>query len=420
MNKLKSLIPNLNTESYSLFKHLTLAPVDPILGTTTAFKNDPNPKKMNLGVGAYRDDNGKPYIFKTVRKAENQIVNDPSIDKEYLPIDGLSGLITASQKVAFGFYDDMYNDLINNKKLVTAQTISGTGSLFIGLSFLKIHSPSPVYISNPTWGNHKDIINHVGLPLVEYPYWDPSTRGLNFSGMLEKIANAKPGSIILLHASAHNPTGVDLTEEQWEIVADLIKNNRLIPYFDMAYQGFASGCFKKDSKALYIFWRKNINYVLSQSFAKNFGLYGERVGAIHIISENQEEMAKTLSQLKLVIRRSYSNPPKHGALIIDKIVNNKEMFQEYLQEIKEVSERIISVRKSLRDELERLKVAGDWSHITNQIGMFSYTGLTPEQCEKLISKWHIYLLKNGRISLSGINSKNVNYLAEAIADVVKN
>ena len=293
---------------------MKLAPIDPILGTSLAFKSDPNPNKMNLGVGAYRDEQGKPYIFKTVKEAERRISNDSKINKEYLPIDGLKGLIVASQKVAFGFYEHMYNDLIQNQKLVTAQTISGTGSLFIALTFLKIHSPAPVYISSPTWGNHKAIINHVGLPLAEYPYWDAKTKGLNFEGMMKTLSQAKPGSIILLHACAHNPTGVDLSVEQWHILGDLIKARKLLPYFDSAYQGFASGDFKKDSVALEIFHSKGLNYMLSQSFAKNFGLYGERVGALHIICQNKTESAKVLSQLKLVIRRSYSNPPIHGAL----------------------------------------------------------------------------------------------------------
>lgn len=405
---------NETNQPEDIFAHLTLAPADPILGTSLAWKADPSQEKMNLGVGAYRDDNEKPYVFNVVKKAEQEILSDKSLDKEYLPIDGLATFTEVSKKLVFG----AENPLIKEGKIITVQAISGTGSLRVGFEFIKTYIPGDVYVSNPTWGNHHAIIEKAGLKFLEYPYFDENTKGLDFKGMKNTLSNARPGSIVLLHACAHNPTGVDPTVEQWKELAVLFREKKLFPYFDSAYQGYASGDIEKDNQSVQIFLNEGLQMMLSQSYAKNFGLYGERIGALHFVCKSKDVAAKVLSQVKLVIRPMYSNPPLHGARIVAKILSNDQYYKEWREELKSVSQRIQTMRKALRDELNNLGTPGNWDHIVNQIGMFSYTGLGPKQCEIMINKYHIYLLKNGRISMAGITSKNVNYLAKAINDAV--
>merc|ERR1711935_262730 len=398
------------------FSQLALAPADPILSTSIAFKNDKDANKINLGVGAYRTNEGKPYIFKAVQKAESQILQHPDVyNHEYLPIDGFKPFVESAQKLAFG---DACSAL-KEGRVSSAQALSGTGGLRVGFEFLRLHYPSPVYVPNPTWGNHNAIIQASGLPLRTYPYWDAKTRGLDFTGMCSTLRAAPEGSIILMHPCAHNPTGVDPSNEQWKGILQLVMDKKHVVFFDSAYQGFATGDFERDAYVLRMFMDAGVNYVLTQSFAKNFGLYGERCGAIHFVCPTKDAATKALSQLKMVIRPMYSNPPCHGAFIVDRIVRNPELLKEFLSEMKAVSNRITDMRKALYNEILALKVPGDWTHIINQIGMFSYTGLTPAQCESLIKKWHVYLLKNGRISMAGVNTKNVGHLAAGIADVVK-
>jgi aspartate/tyrosine/aromatic aminotransferase len=397
-------------------EHLQLAPPDPILGTAIAFKNDTHPQKMNLGVGAYRTDEGLPYVFQSVREAERRILEDPTVNKEYLPIDGLDSFNRLARELILG----VDSPAIAENRVVTVQTISGTGSLRVGAEFLRTHFHAPcVYVSRPTWGNHFDIFRRAGFSEVrEYPYYKEQTRGLDFEGMVQALSEAPANSIVLLHACAHNPTGVDLTPEQWEQIANLIQEKDLFPYFDSAYQGFATGDLENDAAAIRMFVRRGFQMLISQSFAKNCGLYGERIGGLHIVCANSDTAAKALSQLKLIIRAMYSNPPLHGALIVSRILSDPALKESWKNELRDVSHRIISMRERLREELHKLGVPGDWSHITNQIGMFSYTGLTTPQCENMINKWHIHMLKNGRISMAGINSHNVEYLARAIQDSV--
>jgi aspartate aminotransferase len=399
------------------FAHVQLAPPDPILGTAIAFKNDTHPQKMNLGVGAYRTDEGTPLVFKSVREAERRIFEDQSINKEYLPIDGLDSFNKLSRELILG----SDSPAVRENRVATVQALSGTGSLRIGAEFLKTHFNAPcVYFSKPTWGNHLDIFRRAGFSDIrEYPYYKEQTRGLDFEGFIGALEQAPANSIIVLHACAHNPTGVDPTPQQWEQIADVIARRDLFPYFDSAYQGFATGDLENDAEAIRMFVRRGFQMLISQSFAKNCGLYGERIGALHVVCSDVETTNKVLSQVKLVIRPMYSNPPLHGALIVSKILSDPALKEGWKNELKEVSGRIISMRERLREELHKLKVPGDWSHITSQIGMFSYTGLTTPQCENMINKWHVHMLKNGRISMAGINSKNVVYLAQAIQDSVE-
>ncbi|EGR33572.1 hypothetical protein IMG5_049480 [Ichthyophthirius multifiliis] len=416
MDKIQSLSSQIiqNNCSNDVFVNVQLAPPDPILGTAIAYKNDQSKDKMNLGVGAYRDDNEKPYVFKVVRKVDQMLSNDPTLDKEYLPIDGLAQFNELTKALIFG----KDSAAIKEQRVVTVQAISGTGSLRIGFEFLQKFTPGEVYVSNPTWGNHHDIIRCAGLTFKNYPYYNAQKKGLDFEGMYNTLAQAKAGSIVLLHACAHNPTGYDLSEDQWRKLAALMKQNKLFPFFDSAYQGFASGDLVKDAFSIRLFTELGFQLVVSQSFAKNMGLYSERIGAFHIVCANKDTAVKVLSQIKLVIRPMYSNPPAHGARIAAKILGDQVLYNEWLEELNMVSKRIIDMRIAFKNELVRLQTPGNWDHITQQIGMFSFTGLTPEQCDVLINKYHIYLLRSGRISMCGITTKNVGYLAAAIKDAV--
>eukprot|EP00742_Colponemidia_sp_Colp-10_P003024 GILJ01003226.1.p1 GENE.GILJ01003226.1~~GILJ01003226.1.p1 ORF type:complete len:444 (+),score=75.07 GILJ01003226.1:40-1332(+) len=412
MNQLEM---NETAAGQGLFSHLSVAPADPILGTTLAWRADPHPQKMNLGVGAYRTEEGKPYVFSIVKKVERQIIEDSTMDKEYLPIEGLAAFNTGTAKLIFG--ED--SPALAEKRVATVQSISGTGSLRVGFEFIAKYLPgSTIYVSNPTWGNHLSIMEKAQLKYVEYPYLEGQTCTLAFDKMMSVLSTAAAGSVVLLHACAHNPTGVDPSQPQWEAIANLMQERGLIPYFDCAYQGFASGDLHRDAWAVRMFVARGFEMFVSQSYAKNFGLYGERIGALNIVCKTAAQAEAVLSQVKLVIRPMYSNPPVHGARIVAKVLSNPEYFNEWATELKAVSERILSMRQALVDALQRLQTPGTWTHITSQIGMFSYTGLSPAQVEVLIKKYHIYLLKSGRISMAGINTRNVEYLATAIHDAV--
>jgi len=386
----------LTNSEVDIFGHLELGPVDPILGTTIASQKDQDPKKMNLGVGAYRTEEEKPYVFEVVKQAEKEIFQDLTsgkLNKEYLPIDGHAGFNLCSKKLTFGEKCENLNNI------VTVQAISGTGALRVGGEFLRKFVPSVIHVPSPTWATHHQIFGNSGLKVAEYTYYCPKGRNFNMKGMVEYL-NAQPiNSIILLHASAHNPTGVDPTQEQWKEIAQIMKTKKLIPFFDTAYQGFASGCLKKDAYPIRLFNQMGFQMVVAQSYAKNMGLYGDRIGAFHVVCHNAKTAEKVLSQLKLIIRPMYSNPPMHGALIVHRVLSNPEYYKQWAKELETVSKRIIEVRDLLRKKLEELKTPGTWEHITDQIGMFSYTGLNEKICESLINKYHVYMLKNGRISL---------------------
>lgn len=398
------------------FSHVAQAPADAILGLTVGFKNDKNPNKINLGVGAYRDNDGKPYVFPVVRKAEAKICADHSLDKEYAPIDGLQDFNKGARGALFGWnHPD-----VNSGRVVTAQTLSGTGALRVIADFLRKFRPGPLYVSKPTWGNHKAVFAAAGVDVREYTYFNPSNKGLNIEGMLKDLSNAPAGSAVLLHTCAHNPTGVDPSKEEWHRIAEVCKKNQLYPFFDTAYQGFTSGSLDEDAYGLRYFMDQGFEMICAQSFAKIMGLYGERTGALHIVCHDKATAGKVLSQVKIIIRTNYSSPPKHGARIAAMILNDEAMRKAWLDELVEVTKRMNSMRKALRSELERIQVPGDWSHITKQIGMFSFTGLNQKQTDVMVKKHSIYLTKDGRISVCGITTKNVNYLAASIKDVVVN
>ncbi|OMJ70441.1 hypothetical protein SteCoe_31580 [Stentor coeruleus] len=399
------------------FGEVKLAPPDPILGMSVAFRNDPSPDKVDMGVGAYRTNEAKPLIFQAVREAERRILDDPTINKEYLPIEGLDSFNRLARDLILG--SDC--PATAEGRVVTLQTLSGTGSLRIGAECCKAFlNPPCAYVSRPTWGNHNTIFEKAGMQVKSYAYWKESTRGLDLEGMLADLAEAPAGSVVILHACAHNPTGVDPSPAQWDQIADFLATKDVTLYFDSAYQGFATGDLDNDAYAIRSFIRRGFQCFVSQSFAKNTGLYGERIGALHIVTANRETSEKVLSQAKIIVRASYSNPPKHGALIVSRILSDPALKESWINELKDVSKRIIDMRHKLVEELTALAVPGDWSHVITQIGMFSFTGLTPAQCENMINKWHCYMLKNGRISMTGINTSNVAYVARAIKDSVEN
>jgi len=339
------------------------------------------------------------------------------LNKEYAPIGGEGDFCKEAAKLAFGADSPVLTDSRN----VTVQGISGTGSLRIGAEFISKHWPTnrTIFLPKPTWGNHTPIFKFAGFNVGGYTYYDPTTCGLNFSGAMEDIKNIPEGSVIMLHACAHNPTGVDPTPEQWKEISALVKQRNLLPYFDMAYQGFASGDVDRDAFALRHFIADGHNVLLSQSFAKNMGLYGERVGAFTVVCADGDEAARVESQIKILIRPMYSNPPRHGARIATEVMTNPELRAQWLSDVKLMADRIISMRAQLRDGLAKNGSSRDWKHITEQIGMFAFTGMTPEQVEKITKDYSVYLTKDGRISIAGITSGNVGHLAEAMAAVTK-
>ncbi|XP_053558375.1 aspartate aminotransferase, mitochondrial [Bombina bombina] len=406
----------LQNRASSWWSHVEMGPADPILGVTEAYRRDTNSKKMNLGVGAYRDDNGKPYVLNSVRKAE-ALMAAKNLDKEYLPIGGLAEFARASAQLALG----ENSETIQSGRYITVQTISGTGSLRIGGNFLQRfykHSRD-VYLPKPSWGNHTPIFRDAGLELKGYRYYDPKTCGFDFAGALDDISKMPEQSIILFHACAHNPTGVDPKPEQWKELASVVKSRRLFPFFDMAYQGFASGDTDRDAWAVRYFIEQGLNLVLSQSYAKNMGLYGERVGAFTVVCSDVDEAKRVESQLKILIRPMYSNPPINGARIAASILTQPDLRSEWLQEVKSMANRIISMREQLVSNLKKEGSIHNWQHISDQIGMFCFTGLRPEQVERLIKEFSVYMTKDGRISVAGVTSGNVGYLAHAIHQVSK-
>ncbi|KAF8456049.1 pyridoxal phosphate-dependent transferase [Kalaharituber pfeilii] len=403
----------------SSFDSLPLAPQDPLFGLMAAYKADTFEKKVDLGVGAYRDDNAKPWILPVVKKAEEIVKNDPDLNHEYLPIAGLPAFTSAAAKLVFG----ADSPVIKENKVASLQTISGTGAVHLGALFLIKFYPRPenqkLYFSNPTWANHGQIFSNVSLPTTTYPYWDPATKGLNISGLLETLEAAPEGSIILLHACAHNPTGVDPTQEQWVQIAEVMGKKRHFPFFDCAYQGFASGDLANDAWAVRYFAEAGFEMCVAQSFSKNLGLYGQRAGCFHFVTHTEDARNRILSQLQILQRSEISNPPAFGAKIAATILNNEALFKEWEDNLRTMSGRIIDMRKALHDKLVKLGTPGDWSHITKQIGMFSFTGLTESQVLRLREEYHVYLTKNGRISMAGLNTRNIEYFATAVDKVVR-
>jgi len=397
----------------SVFSGIPEAPPDPILGLTLAFSADPSPDKINLGVGAYRTEEGKPLILNSVKKAEETIFKGGKFNKEYIPIDGYAEFYQLAAKFLFG--DKIMQS--HGKNIVTVQSLSGTGAVRVGVEFIHKFMPNAtVYISEPTWPNHKNICNSSYVPFKTYRYYSRETNALDFDGMIEDLKSAPKGSVILLHACAHNPTGMDPTPEQWTTIADLMQSRGLFPFFDCAYQGFASGDPEKDVEAVRTFVLRCFEMMVSQSFAKNFGLYGERVGTLNIVCSDANVTKAVRSQLKGIIRPNYSSPPSHGAYIVSTVLSTPELLEEWKTELKDMAGRIHTMRKLLYETLKEKNI--HWPHMMQQIGMFSYTGLTAKQVDVLINKHHIYLTADGRISLPGLSTKTVPIVASAIVDAI--
>ncbi|KAL9106421.1 MAG: hypothetical protein Q9227_008563 [Pyrenula ochraceoflavens] len=389
-------------------------PPDAILGITEAFKADSFDQKINLGVGAYRDDKGKPYVLPSVRAAEEKVVAQ-KLDKEYAGITGVPSFTKAAALLAYG----PNSAPIKEDRIAITQSISGTGALRIGGAFLERFYPhgKSIYLPTPSWANHNAVFKDSGLKVEKYKYYNKDTIGLDFDGMIADLKAAPAKSIVLLHACAHNPTGIDPTPEQWKQISEVVKEKEHYPFFDMAYQGFASGDTDKDAFAVRYFIEQGHDLVLAQSFAKNMGLYGERVGAFSVVCASAEEKKRVDSQIKILVRPLYSNPPIHGARIASHILNDPALNKQWLGEVKGMADRIIEMRALLKQHLKDLGSKQNWDHITSQIGMFAYTGLKPEQMETLAKECSVYATKDGRISVAGITTGNVKRLAECIHKV---
>ncbi|OMJ09518.1 Aspartate aminotransferase, mitochondrial [Smittium culicis] len=401
----------------SAWANVPMGPPDPILGVVEAFKKDSDPKKANLSVGAFRDDKGKPYVLSCVRKAEEIILSE-RLDKEYSTIAGFEPFNQASIKFAYGEHS---KPLLENR-IAVAQTLSGTGALRVAAAYIeRFMGPSTtVLVPKPTWGNHISVFNDSGLKTTDYRYFNKQTNGLDINGFLEDLEKAPNGSVLMLHGCAHNPTGVDPTPEQWNQIMQVSQRKNFVNFFDVAYQGFASGDPHKDAYSLRLFTDNGLPIILSQSYAKNMGLYGERIGAVSIICKDTEEKNRVTSQLKIIIRPLYSSPPISGARIAERVLNDPELNKLWLVELKGMADRIIDMRHLLKNYLVNdFNSKHNWDHITNQIGMFCFTGINPDQVARLKNEFHVYLTSNGRISVAGVNSGNARYIAESFHNVTK-
>lgn len=398
----------------ALFAAVELAPRDPILGLSEAFNADPRPTKVNLGVGVYTDDAGKIPLLQAVRTAEETLVK-AGAPRGYLPIEGIAAYDAAVQKLLFG----ADSPLIASGRLVTAQSLGGTGALKIGADFLKrILSNAPVLISDPTWENHRALFEAAGFKVGTYPYYDAATQGLDFDGMVTALKAAPADTIVVLHACCHNPTGVDLSLDQWRKVVEIARERQLVPFLDMAYQGFAEG-IDADGAAVRLFAESGLPVFIASSFSKSFSLYGERVGALTIVTSSKDEAARVLSQLKRVIRATYSTPPTHGASLVAAVLNDPQLRTLWEQELGEMRERIKRMRSALVEGLRARGVPRDMSFVLRQRGMFSYSGLTAAQVERLRNEFGIYAVSTGRICVAALNTKNVVPVCDAIAAVLR-
>ena len=397
----------------SLFTAVEMAPRDPILGLNEQFNADPNPCKVNLGVGVYFDDNGKLPLLQCVQRAEKTMLEQPSA-RGYLPIDGIASYDSAIKTLVFG----ADSEPVTSGRVVTVQAIGGTGALKIGADFLKKISPdAKVLISDPSWENHRALFTNAGFPVATYAYYDAASRGIDFSAMLASLEAAEPGTIIVLHACCHNPTGYDLTPEQWNEVIAVLQRKRLTPFLDMAYQGFGNG-IAEDGAVIGKFVASGMLFFVSTSFSKSFSLYGERVGGLSVLCADREEASRVLSQLKIVIRTNYSNPPTHGGAVVASVLNNPELRSLWEEELGTMRMRIKEMRQKLVDGLTAAGVQQDMSFMTDQIGMFSYSGLSKDQMVRLRTEFGVYGTDTGRIRVAALNSQNVDYVCESIAKVM--
>lgn len=397
----------------SIFSAVELAPRDPILGLNESFNADSRPTKVNLGVGVYFDDNGKVPLLNSVKVAEKARVESLPA-RGYLPIDGLPAYNQAVQTLLFG----KESSLLAEGRVVTVQSLGGTGALKVGSDYLKRLLPnSTVYISDPSWENHRAIFESSGFTVESYPYYDAATRGVNFAGMKARLDSLPAGAIVVLHACCHNPTGADLTEAQWRETIETLRTRGLVAFIDMAYQGFADSVVE-DALALNLFAASGLQFFLASSFSKSFSLYGERVGALSVVTAAKDESTRVISQIKRVIRSNYSNPPSHGGAVVAAVLSNPELYRIWEDDLAGMRLRIRAMRSSLVEKLKARSTAQDFSFIIRQRGMFSYTGLSAEQVARLQSEFGVYAVSTGRVCIAALNTRNIDYVADAIAAVL--
>lgn len=395
------------------FDRIEAAPADPILGLTEAFKNDSNPQKINLGVGVYQNDKGITPVLDCVKKAE-QLILDKETSKSYLPITGAPEYGILTRELIFG----KGSPLVANGQAVSCHGPGGTGALRIGSDFLKQQNVSPtVWISDPTWANHYQIVTSAGLKYERYPYYDRANHALAFDRMIETLQQAQEGDVVLLHACCHNPTGIDPTKEQWEKIADLLSTRKLLPFIDFAYQGFGKG-IEEDAQGIRIIASKCKELLIASSYSKNLSLYNERVGVLTIVSANKEIGDRVFSQLKIAVRSAISNPPAHGEKIVTTVLSDQGLRAQWEKELSEMRGRIRKMRELLAAKLKEAN-AGDFSFITGQNGMFSFSGLNQDQVKRLREEFGIYIVASGRICVAGINERNIDRLVECMAAVIK-
>ena len=401
----------------TLFAAVEMAPRDPILGLNEQFNADPNPAKVNLGVGVYYDENGKLPLLRCVAAAEKALI-DQAKPKGYLPIDGIAAYDRAVQDLVFGSQGEAGKALVASGRVATVQALGGTGGLKVGADFLKRLNPgAKVLISDPSWENHRALFTNAGFTVDTYPYYDAAARGINVAGMLAALNAAPAGTVVVLHACCHNPTGYDLTPDQWAQVVNAVKARGLVAFLDMADQGFGEG-IAHDGAVVGQFMAAGLDFFVSTSFSKSFSMYGERVGALSVVCASKEEAARVLSQLKIVIRTNYSNPPTFGAQVVATVLNTPELRQMWEDELAGMRVRIKAMRGQLVAKLQAAGVAGDLSFITRQKGMFSYSGLNKAQMERLRGEFGIYGVDSGRICVAALNGKNLDAVATAIAKVM--
>jgi aromatic-amino-acid transaminase len=397
----------------SLFSAVEMAPRDPILGLNEQFNADTNLHKVNLGVGVYYDDNGKLPLLECVQAAEKQMMEAPKA-RGYLPIDGIAAYDQAVKNLVFG----ADSEPVKSGRVATIQALGGTGGLKVGADFLKKIDPNAkVLISDPSWENHRALFSQAGFTVEAYPYYNAARRGIDFDGMLTALNVAPEGTIIVLHACCHNPTGYDITPEQWDQVITAIKARKLVPFLDMAYQGFGYG-ISEDGAVIGKFVAAGLSFFVATSFSKSFSLYGERVGGLSVLCQDKEEAGRILSQLKIMIRTNYSNPPTHGAQVVATVLNTPELRTLWEKELGDMRLRIKQMRLALVEKLKAAGVKQDMSFIVQQIGMFSYSGMSKEQMVRLRNEFGVYGVDSGRICVAALNSKNIDYVCESIAKVI--
>ena len=397
----------------SLFGELELAPRDPILGVTEAFVADPNPKKVNLGVGVYNDDSGKLPLLECVKRVEQQLT-EKAASRGYLPIDGIAAYDKLSQQMVFG--ND--SELVSAGRIVTVQALGGTGALKIAADFLhRLRPDAVVFISDPSWENHRALFEMAGFPVETYRYYDSATRGLDFAGMLAAIDAMPEGSVIVLHACCHNPTGVDPTDAQWGTILERVRARNLVPILDLAYQGFGDG-IDADAAVVRRFAETPGPIFVASSYSKSFSLYGDRCGALSIVGADAQEAMRVLSQIKRTARTNYSSPPTHGAQIVAAVLASPELRTLWEDELAGMRERIRAMRRHLVDAL-KARIPDDFSFVLRQRGMFSYSGLPKEAVQLLRTRYSIYVIDTGRICVAALNTRNIEYVADGIADVMQ-